>query len=707
MVVTAGRHNRPDQEHAMTGVTGKKNHEIGSKQRVEGIVYRAAETDNAIIDKDERTLRVSFSSDTPYLRSSFWEEPWIEVLGHAEDEIDLARMNNGATVHYNHSRTREDRLGGVLSAETDGHRATAEIKLSQRKSIDDIWNDVEAKLIRNTSVGYKIHEKVLMKKNDDGPDEYRVTRWEPVELSLVDIPADPTVGVGRGDGVEHCYRVIDLELEPATTGRENEDTIVSKKTGQQPAGDDVTTGNEDDTITKTVAEELADKAAKKAAKTAKSEALAGEAERQQEIREAFDGHAASDGAQAILTKCLADQDCTVDQARTLLLEDIGKNKTPSAVGHFQPGEDAADKFRDMCLNTLEHKAGFKTAEGVRIALDGANTVRGLGLVELARACLTFHNLDAHGEPYDMVGRALNMRAGSAIGHTPSDFPNILLNVASKAVLLGFEEIPETWIRWCRVGNLSDFKQATRVGLSQFEDLEIVGPGGEYKFGTMSDKGETIQLAKFGKIFPIARETIINDDLSMLLRIPTLMGRAAARVPGDLAYIALTSNPLLADGVALFDAAHNNLGTGGTISVTTVGEARELMALQSDIGNSANGSNILLGFLLVPVQLEDVANVLRNSEFDPDSATQSRAPNPRRGTFEVVGEARLSADSVTQWYATAGAGFDTVEVAFLDGMQEPRIEEKAGWTVDGAEFKVAMEVAAAPMEHRTFVRNAGS
>ncbi len=692
----------------MTGVTAKKDQEIGSKQRVEGIVYRAAEPDNAIIDSDERRLRVSFSSDEPYLRSSWFDEPWIEVLGHGEDEVDLGRMNNGATVHYNHSRTREDRLGGVLSASTDGHRTSAEIQLSKRESINDIWDDVKARLIRNTSVGYKIHEKVLIAKHDDAPDEYRVTKWEPVELSLVDIPADPTVGVGRGDGVDHCYRVIDLETAPAAPGKDNEDTTVSKKTPKQPAADDAENGQEnDDTVTKTVANELADKAAKKAEKAATTKALEGEADRQEQIRGVFDGHAASEDAQAILTKCLTDQDCTVDQARTLLLEEIGKRKTPSGVGHFQPGDDAADKFRDMALNTLEYKAGFKTTEGVRIALDGANTLRGLGLVELARACLTFHNLDAHGEPYDMVGRALNMRAGSAIGHTPSDFPNILLNVASKAVLLGFEEIPETWIRWCRVGNLSDFKQATRVGLSQFEDLELVGPGGEYKYGTMSDKGETIQLAKFGKIFPIARETIINDDLSMLLRIPTLMGRAAARVPGDLAYIALTSNPLLADGVALFAAGHNNLGTGAAITVGSVGEARELMALQSDISNSANGSNILLGFLLVPVQLEDVANVLRNSEFDPDSATQSRAPNPRRGTFEVVGEARLSADDVAQWYAVAGAGFDTVEVAFLDGMQEPRIEEKAGWTVDGAEFKVAMEVAAAPMEHRTFVRNAGS
>ena len=128
------------------------------------ICYRDAESAAAIEDKAERKVRVSVSSDEPYLRASFWEEPWIEVLGHAEDEIDLSRLNNGATVHYNHSRTREDRLGAVLKASTDGRKTSALIQLSERKSIDDIWNDLVKGLIKNVSVGYKIHERVLIKK---------------------------------------------------------------------------------------------------------------------------------------------------------------------------------------------------------------------------------------------------------------------------------------------------------------------------------------------------------------------------------------------------------------------------------------------------------------------------------------------------------------------------------------------------------------
>ena len=60
------------------------------------LCYRDAQGTAAIEDKDERKVRVSFSSDKPYLRSSYWEDPWIEVLGHKDDEVDLSRLNNGA-----------------------------------------------------------------------------------------------------------------------------------------------------------------------------------------------------------------------------------------------------------------------------------------------------------------------------------------------------------------------------------------------------------------------------------------------------------------------------------------------------------------------------------------------------------------------------------------------------------------------------------
>ena len=64
---------------------------MSKKQRIEGIVTRNVTlNDDAVMDKDERRIKVSFSSEAKVKRASFFEDPWIEVLGHRNDEVDLS-----------------------------------------------------------------------------------------------------------------------------------------------------------------------------------------------------------------------------------------------------------------------------------------------------------------------------------------------------------------------------------------------------------------------------------------------------------------------------------------------------------------------------------------------------------------------------------------------------------------------------------------
>jgi len=65
----------------------------------------------------------------------------------------LSRLNSGATVHYNHSRQRADRLGKVERAWIEKGRGIAEIRISKRADVSDIWDDLEDQLIANISVG--------------------------------------------------------------------------------------------------------------------------------------------------------------------------------------------------------------------------------------------------------------------------------------------------------------------------------------------------------------------------------------------------------------------------------------------------------------------------------------------------------------------------------------------------------------------------
>ena len=84
---------------------------IEKRQRIEGALHRSLPAtltiraaDDGQADDGLLRLRLSVSSETPYLRSSWWDDPWIEILGHKAGEVDLTRLNDGAPVLANHDR---------------------------------------------------------------------------------------------------------------------------------------------------------------------------------------------------------------------------------------------------------------------------------------------------------------------------------------------------------------------------------------------------------------------------------------------------------------------------------------------------------------------------------------------------------------------------------------------------------------------------
>jgi hypothetical protein len=311
----------------------------------------------------------------------------------------------------------------------------------------------------------------------------------------------------------------------------------------------------------------------------------------------------------------------------------------------------------------------------------------------------------------MAGMALGMRQFTMVGatHSTSDFVEILGNVASKSMLKGYMEAPETFTAWTSRGTLTDFKPTKRVDLNLFPSLDVVLEGAEYTYGTIGEHGELTQLATYGKMFSITRQAIINDDLSVFTKVPSRMGRAANRTIGNLVYAVLIDNPLMADGVALFDTDHNNVATGA-ITTANLDAARSKMARQSDPDSIAEGGlNIRPKFLLVPVELEGRAAQVLASEFEVTATgtNNTRAPNYVRSMAQVISEARLSADSTAEWYLAADPALhDTIEVSYLDGNDRPTLEQREGWNVDGVEFKVRIDAAVKALDFRALLRSSG-
>jgi ATP-dependent protease ClpP protease subunit len=380
---------------------------------------------------------------------------------------------------------------------------------------------------------------------------------------------------------------------------------------------------------------------------------------------------------------------TPEQAREQIMTALGKDTTPTA------GPSAAaihagngNIIRDSAANSLQARIGLAEREP-------GNALADMPLAELARACLTHAGVSVHG----MTRMGI---VNAAITHSSSDFGSILVDAANKSLRRGAEEAPETFAAWTQAGTLSDFRTAHRAALSGLAGIREVPEGAEYKHVTVGDSGETIALATYGELLSITRQAIINDDLSAFDRIPRAMGLAAVRTVGDLAYGVLTGNPTMSDGKAVFHADHNNISTAA-LAADELGDAVKRMRLMTDTAGVP--LNLQPQFLIVPPSLEQQAYTVINSSSIASEANSGVA-NPMQGRLEVIVEPRLEAHSTDNFYLIAGGGADTVEVAYLDGVQTPYLEEQQGFTIDGATFKVRIDAGVAPIDYRSMIRCTG-
>jgi HK97 family phage prohead protease len=152
-----------------------------------GSLRRAFSFDRAAIDEASRTIALSFSSELPV-------ERWFgsEILSHEQGSADLNRLNDGAPLLFNHDPDRI--IGVVQTAMISNGRGVATVRFASTDAAQEMAAMVNDGIIRNVSFGYQILE---MKEAPKGT--FTATRWVPYEISLVSIPADPTVGVGRSD----------------------------------------------------------------------------------------------------------------------------------------------------------------------------------------------------------------------------------------------------------------------------------------------------------------------------------------------------------------------------------------------------------------------------------------------------------------------------------------------------------------------------
>ena len=171
---------RPNQdEHAeATGEIEARNL-TGKYQRAELTTFDEVE---------DRTYEFPFSSEFPVARYF-----GNEILSHEANAADLSRLNDGAPLLFNHN---PDRVIGVVEGariDSKGRRGYARVRFSRNPFAQEVLSDVKDGVLRNVSFGYSIDKM----EEDRASGDFVATAWAPYEVSIVSVPADKTVGIGR------------------------------------------------------------------------------------------------------------------------------------------------------------------------------------------------------------------------------------------------------------------------------------------------------------------------------------------------------------------------------------------------------------------------------------------------------------------------------------------------------------------------------
>jgi hypothetical protein len=146
------------------------------------------------VDGESRTVELIFSTGAPVLRVDWWSgKRYIEKLSMKPEHIRLDRLNAGAPLLNTHQSYRlEDQIGVIEegSAKVSGGKATARVRFSGRADVAPILQDVKDKVIRNVSVGYRVHKFEETTGKDGAVATRTAIDWEPYEVSMVPLPAD-------------------------------------------------------------------------------------------------------------------------------------------------------------------------------------------------------------------------------------------------------------------------------------------------------------------------------------------------------------------------------------------------------------------------------------------------------------------------------------------------------------------------------------
>lgn len=639
------------------------------------------------VDDASRTFEVLWTTGAQVRRYSWArDEEFDEELVVSPNAMRLDRLNAGAPFLNSHASQRLTDILGVVengSIRIENGQGFARIRLSERDEVEPIWRDIKAGIIRNVSVGYRVHrfERVAKADRTDGGPRalYRAVDWEPLEISAVAIGADP------GAGMRSEARQSDARQFPCA--------ITTK--GRNMPEDTIAAGADETRNTPAPAQTPAIPQAAPAAPDAES-IRAEERSRVSTIMTLCARHdLGSDLANDLIARGVS-----IDAAREAVLDALCEANPLGRTIELAPAQargtgDAA--YRDAVADAIMHRA----APSLHAVSPQSREFAFRSLMDLARHAVERAGVNTAAMPdMEIAGFAMGMR--SAGYHSTGDFPAILSSVVNRTLRAAYDATPRTFGAWSTRVTVRDFRPVDRLQIGNAPDLVKVPEGGEFTYGTATEGKESYAIATYGRIIGFSRQMLINDDLRAFDRVVQSFGASAANLESDILYSILLSNPAMGDGTALFHANHGNLGTAAAITEESLTAMLRAFAVQKDLDGRA--ITVLPRNIIVPPGKRMVEIHKQLAATTPGSTAEV---NPYSNRFSVVEEIRLvNTAGPDPWFAATDPAFGAVEYAYLAGQEGLYTEHRVGFEVDGIEFKARHDFGAKAIDWRGLYKNPG-
>ena len=578
---------------------------------------------------------------------------WVEELDVAG--ADLSGFA-GRPALRGHRATVEDAVGVVEAPRVEAGQIVARVRFDGSAEADTLINKIEVGSVRGVSVGYLV-QRWQPAGTRNGLPVFRAAAWTPHELSFAPVPVDPGAHV-RSKGA----------LMPDDIAANAADTSGATDTG----GTTTTTA---DTGTRSGGADLINRAA-----------LNGQ------IR----SMARSAGLGADVADGLIDRGATLEESRGAVFDAMlarSAGRPLAAVQVLQDHDDPSTVI-DRMATAYAARATEHLPERHRVAMpEAARSYAGRSLLSLAAELADRRGspIGRYADPSELYQRAL----------TTSDFPQLLANTANKTMLPAYQAAAPSYRRFFSRRDFKDFKPASFLRVGDFPAPLAVGEMGEYKHGSISESGESITLGEYGRIVMFSRKALINDDLGAFADLPTKAALRVADWENSVAWAMVASNPTMADGYTLFDATHhgNQSGSGGAISVTTVGAGEAALMSQTSL------DGLKLNLRPAVLATSPTKYVAARQFCTTINPTTADAVNPFGGVLAPIADANLSGNG---WYLFAEpTALETFVYGYLQGQSGPVITPEPGFDVAGVKVKLTIDFAVGAVDHRGAYYNAGA